>query len=1008
MMLNIRLFGGFHILDEDGRALAIATPRMQSLIAYLLLHQDSPQPRQQIAVQLWPETGEAQARTNLRNLHHRLKSAFPTLEGRILQEHGALQWPLGEEAWLDVAAFRASVAEAKSSGGVPLAALQRAVDLYRGDLLPGCYDDWILPLREELRQAYLDVLERLVLLLEAQGDHRLAIDYAQLSLRNDPLNEVIYRHLIRLHGLSGDRTGGLRVYHTCAAVLEQALGVEPSAATRQTYLALLEEPATEPAPAKAGPPAASKGSLPYPLTSFIGREKEVEEVLRLLQSNRLLTLTGAPGAGKTRFGLEVAARLRKDASQQTEPFPDGVWWVDLTASTDLASITQAVAGALGVQENLEASPSQTLITWIGEHELLLVLDNAEHVMDALANFISAALRACPLLRFMITSREVLSIAGEVAWNIPPMSYPGPHKTHTPDSLWRYEAVRLFVERASAAMPTFRLAPHNAAAVAQICTHLEGIPLAIELAAARVKMMTAEQIAARIQEALLRLLRSGRGGGPEHHQTIEAAIAWSYQLLSEKERMLLRRLSVFSGGFSLEAAEQVALCCSPGDAQDAMQAGEVLELLSRLIDRSLVKVTASELAHAARYTLLEMIRQYADERLQEAGEVDSTRKRHAGYCVLLAEEADRNVRGPQQAAWLQRLEADHDNLRKALHWAVESGQEETALRLVNSLWQFWDIRGYFREGREWLRRALEMGFARTALRAKAFKGAGALAWSQSDYGEARERMLDSLEIYRQLGEPRDLAVGLFNMGLVTYSQGDYALAEPTLRESLTLFQSLDHKQGIANALNSLGVIADARGDFQSARQLYEESLATRRTLGDQRGMAISCGNLGMAAMHLGDFDEAAHFLGESLQRYTEIGDKRGSATTLNELGQLAHLQGQSALAYRHCWQALVLWQELGSRGGLATSFEGIAMAAAKAPAADHAFLVSAVQLLRVAETLRAVANTPLPPSDEPPVRQALDRLRERLGPDAFARAWQQARHMEQEQAIAAASMISQAE
>jgi len=1010
MMLTIQVFRSFSVKDEDGRVMEIATPRMQSLMAYLLLHQGSPQSRQQLAARLWPETGEAQARTNLRNLIHRLKIVFPTLEDYIQEERGALLWRLGANTQLDVAEFQAAVVASKSPAGDPLAALERAARLYTGDLLPGCYDDWILPYREELHQAHLNVLERLVVLLEERGAYRLAVDYAQRYLRHDPLNEVIYRHLIRLHGLSGDRTGGLRVYQTCAAVLEQELGVEPSAATHEAYRLLLKDtgglaptPLAEPVAATVGP----QGTLPYPLTSFIGREGQIEEVLRLLDSTRLLTLTGAPGAGKTRFGLEVAARLREGPPGQAGRFPAGVWWVDLAASSDLTTVTQAAAAALRARENSEESLLQTLIGWIGERELLLALDNAEHVMDALEALSSGALRACPNLRLLVTSREALSIPGEVAWNVPPLSFPGPVAELTPESLIRYESVRLFVERAAAAMPTFRLTPRNAAAVAQICTRLEGIPLAIELAAARVKMMTVEQIAARMEEAL-RLLRSGRGSGLDRHQTLEAAITWSYRLLPDKERALFGRLAVFSGGFSLEAAEQVAVCSelsnAEREAERAIQPGEVLELLSRLIDRSLVKVVESELAQEARYTLLEMIRQYAGERLRETGEVEDARERHAGYCIMLVEEADQNVRGPQQAAWLRRLAAEHDNLRKALRWAVERGEEESALRLVNSLWQFWDIRGHYREGREWLRQALAMGSARTALRAKASKGAGALAWSKGDYAEAREYLSASLEIYRELGERRDVAVGLFNLGLVTYSQRDYAAAEPFLRESLAIFRVLEHKQGIANALNSLGVVAAAQGDFHTARTLYEESLSARRELGDQRGLAISYGNLGVVALRLGNLAEAQQSMDESLRRYGEIGDKRGSATTLNEMGQLAHRQGQPALAYQHFRQALVLWQELGSKEGLAATFEGIAMVAGEANTLDAALLFDVAQLLGAANFLRESADVSLLPSDAPLVRQAADLLREQLGQDAFARACEQGRRIEQEQAIATALRI----
>lgn len=1004
-MLSIQLLGHFCLSTGDGQVVETASPRLQSLLAYLLLHRSAPQPRQQVAAALWPETSEAQARTNLRNILHRLKQLLPELDAYVLDERGLLRWREDAPLALDVAAFEAAAAQAWTAGDnatsgsadAELHALEEAAQVYRGDLLPGCYDDWILPFREELHQTYLSVLERLASRLESQYKYRQSIQVAQRSLRHDPLNEAIYRQLIRLHGQCGDRAGGLRVYHTCAAVLEQELGVEPGVETQAAYRQLLKneyapvEAADPPAPLEAPQP---NHNLPYPLTSLIGRAEEIQAVVERLPLNRLFTLTGAPGAGKTRLGLEAAARLAAQAGL----FPGGVWWVDLSA-VSAAAVIGAVAAVLGVREKPGEALLETLIQGVGHRRLLLVLDNAEHIIEGVGAFAAAVLSACPHAQILVTSREALGVVGETTWAVPPLSFPplGPGPAHEPEAITRYEAVRLFVERAAAVLPTFQLTQRSAAAAAQICARLEGLPLAIELAAARVTLMTPEQIAARMDEAL-RFLTPRRGSSAAsgaRYRTLEAAVAWSYQLLGDSEKMLLRRLAVFSGGFTLEAAEQVAGRAEPGPnpGEADLPPGEVLDLLSRLIDKSLVKVMEGEQAGEARYRLLEMIRQYAQARLGEAGEDAAVQQRHACYYVSLVEAADPHLRGPEQGLRLNRLEREHDNLRQALRWAQSAQDEETALRLVASLWQFWDIRGYFKEGRQWLRAALALGSGQTPLRAKALKGAGALAWSQSDYAEARARMAESLAIYRELGEKRDLAVGLFNLALVTYSPGDYAAAVPLLEECLAIFKELNHQQGIANALNSLGVIAAAQGDYKAARPRYEESLAIRKELGDQRGLAIGFGNLGMTALKQGDVRDAEHYMNESLRLYQAIGDKRGEATVFNELGHLERLKGSPAAACARYQQAVAAWLELDSQEGLAAALEGTA-----AVCGQRGKTEAAVKLLAAASVLRIASGALRLPADQPEHERLVEELRGQLGERVFASAWSQGQVMLLEQAL----------
>src|SRR5579884_1453224 len=496
-------------------------------------------------------------------------------------------------------------------------------------------------------------------------------------------------------------------------------------------------------------------NLPVQLTSFIGREKEMEEIKRLLSRTRLLTLTGSGGCGKTRLAAQVGADLLAD-------FADGVWLVELAAIADPALVPQTVASTLGIREE----PGQRLLETLQQHlkpkSLLLLLDNCEHLSAACAQLAETLLQACPNLRILASSREALGIAGELAYRVPSLSLPELPRLPSAEAalvpaLARCEATRLFVERAALSYPGFALTEQNAPAVAQVCVRLDGIPLAIELAAARIKVLSADQIAARLDDRF-RLLTGGSRTALPRQQTLRALIDWSYDLLSEAERTLLRRLSVFLGGWTLEAAE--AVCADASHAPPraaAMGAGEhaaapleagsrenaggpvaaeaVLDLLSRLVDKSLVLVEESAEAEA-RYRLLETVRQYSRDRLMESEEARDLRCRHRDWFLTLAEGAERRLRGPDQVAWLNRLAQEHDNLRMALEWcrAEEDAGAEAGLRLAGALWRFWRVRGYLSEGRERLEAALAQASAseRTAQRAKALYGLAALAWGQGDY------------------------------------------------------------------------------------------------------------------------------------------------------------------------------------------------------------------------------------------------------------------------------------
>jgi predicted ATPase/class 3 adenylate cyclase len=485
-------------------------------------------------------------------------------------------------------------------------------------------------------------------------------------------------------------------------------------------------------------------NLPQQVTSFIGREAQVAEVKALLTKTRLLTLTGAGGSGKSRLSLQVAADLLDGEG-------DGVWLVELASLSDPTLVPQAVATVLGVKEAAGKSIQQSLVEWLRPKRLLLIFDNCEHLVAACASLAADILRHCPDVRIMASSREPLSVTGEQTYRVPSLSLPDPKKAQTAESLSQYEAVRLFIERAQAVQPTFSVTDANAPAVAQVCFHLDGIPLAIELAAARIRSLSAEEINRRLDQRF-RLLTGGSRDTLPRQQTLRALIDWSYDLLTEPEKALLRRLSVFAGGWTLSAAEVV---CAGEPVEDF----DVLDLLTALVDKSLV-IYEGDAAGGGRSRLLETVRQYAGDRLQEGGDVEARQERAAAWFLALAEEAEPQLTGPEQGVWLLRLDTEHDNLRASLSWYEKSAAGgEAGIRLAGALWRLWWTYGHFSEGRQWLGKALgktsgqeeAAGFGALTARSKALNGAGNLAEFQGDYVEARALHEESLAIKRQLGD-----------------------------------------------------------------------------------------------------------------------------------------------------------------------------------------------------------------------------------------------------------------
>jgi predicted ATPase/class 3 adenylate cyclase len=730
-------------------------------------------------------------------------------------------------------------------------------------------------------------------------------------------------------------------------------------------------------------------NLPSQPTSFIGREKEVAEIGALVAKVRLVTLTGTGGSGKTRLSLQVATDL-------LEGNRDGVWLVELAPLNNPELVPQAVALILGIQEQVGQPIRRTLLEWLSSKRLLLILDNCEHLVAACASLVADLLRGCPHIHILASSREALNVAGEQTYRVPSLAMPDPTQPQTGESLLQYAAVRLFIERAQAVQPAFTLNNTNANTIAQVCFHLDGIPLAIELAAARLRSMSVEEVNARLSNRF-RLLVGGSRTLLPRQQTLRALIDWSYELLTEAEKALLRRLSVFAGGWTLEAAEEV---CAGDDVED----GEVLDLLTGLVDKSLVLMETEE--HSARYRLLETVRQYAGDRLSEGGGEAAVRPRHAAWFLALAEQAEPQLWGPNQGVWLSRLDAEHDNLRAVLAWyewppeSSEAVAVETGLRLAGALRRFWSARGYLSEGRQWLGRVLERegggnptDSAALSHRAKALHGAGILAFIQADYAASRTLYEQSLTIRRSLGDQSGIAACLIHLGMVASYQGNQAAARALIEEGLTLSRQTGDTIGIASGLADLAFVTYNQGDYAAARIFQEESLALRRRLDDQAGIARGLGNLGLIAYGQGDFASARALHEESLALYRELGDPGGIARGLGNIGAVASAQGDFVSAQALLEECLTLYRQVGNRTGIAYCLEGIA-----GVVQEQSRQQRRVQLYGATDALREAIGSPLTHFGLEKKERLLSVARAVLGDAAFTAAWAVGRAMTLDQAV----------
>lgn len=886
--LRVYLFGHFRMESQAG-PVHLPTRKVEALLAYLILN-PGPHSREHLAALLWGNTTDARARASLRNALSILRRK--TSRDLVLSDRATVQANSSSPLWVDALDFKSQASRFLDSPAPEPKAVD--LELYSDDLLVDFYEDWVLIERQGLRALYLKTLLEFTQQMRSASEYEHAIQYAHRAIAVDAANERAHQHLMFCYVAQGKRSAALRQYEACRRALQDELVVEPSPETE-----MLKD-WIEQASAEGNSLAASITNLPIYLTSFIGRQREMAQVKQLLSTERLLTLTGAGGSGKTRLAVQAATDL-------VDTFRDGVWWIELAALAEGALVPRSIAKGLGVSEVPRQPVRETLVNFLRPKQLLLVLDNCEHLSAACANLAERLLSACPDLTILATSREALRISGERVWSVPTLSLPDRARSPRPEQLLQYEAIRLFVERAESVRRDFALSDQNANVVEKICRRLDGMPLALELAAAHVKALTVQQILRRLDDAFRLLTRSNRTV-LARHQTLQAAIDWSYELLSQKEQMLFRRLAVFSAGWTLKAAEIVC-------AGERLKEREVFDLLSNLVDKSLVEMHAR--GEEARYRMLQTVHHYSREKLLASGEAETTRKRHFEYFYRLVEAANPHLgfflSDVDMLDWLRSVDPETDNLRAALQWSLEEkGSAEDGLRMASQLHWFWFVRSHFAEGRAWLARLLEKSAGTLAVvQSQALLTAGYLACWQGDFASGQAPLEEAHRLYRQMEDGRGIAFSLHGLGMAAMGAGNPGKGRAFFEKSLQIARTVGDKPLASFALHFLAIMESYQGEYVLASSHFEECMAlTQEIGGNQQAVAFSLFHLARIARLQGDYSQAQTQLTESLHRFQQINDRRGIGYTLAGFAILAAVQGKLQRATRLAGAILALQSNVG--------------------------------------------------------------------------------------------------
>lgn len=992
-LLQVQLLGDFRLSYAGETLTTLNAERPQSLLAYLLLHRHAPQPRHYLAFQLWPDSSESQARSNLRNLLHSLRHTLPNADTFLLTDAQTLQWNPQAPFTLDVADFEKALtcAEQTSDPAAVRRYLEEAITAYGGDLLPGNYDDWLSGRREELRRQQIDALHKLIRLLEQAGDYRTALRYTQRLLQQDVLDEASYVLQMRLYAFLGERAAIRRVYQSCVEVLARELEVDPSPTTQAAYEQYLRLPSLALPTAlpdrtalAAGTPDATPSAvtaesmapeqpcpllvnrpraLPTPRTTFLGRRRELAEIaLRLADSAcRLITVTGPGGVGKTRLALE-------SAKGHQPVFADGVAFVPLAPLEAVEQIITALADALNLTSQEMATPKEQILYYLRPKTMLLVLDNFEHLLDG-TELLSTILDEAAGLKLLVTSRERLNLQEEWIFELGGLPVLAEQTAYGEEQA----SVALFLQSAQRVRPDFSPTPADQEAIRQICQLVDGMPLGIELAATWVRILACPEIVHEIQRSLDFLSTTLRNL-PARHRSLRAVFDQSWGLMTAQEQQVFRQLACFRGGFTRAAAEQVV--------------GATLPMLATLADKSLLQQMSS-----GRFGLHQLLHHYAQERLEEAGETATTRQQHLCFFLAYAEgDGPTYVRSP---AWLAQIAAEYENLWMALQWAATGGTVESGLRLAFSLHVYWEMRGYWREEYEWLTRLLALPTAGppTLIRARVLTHAGKSAQHLVDAATAVGYYTTSLAIARQHQSVPDMVMALIGLG---DSQQEHAVARTYYTESLALSRDVGFREGEARALTCLGHLASGAGDYAGATALYQEALAIQQALGDQLAATGLLRNLGIGAFTQQAYQQAETIYEECLRTYRTLGNQPGVVAVLNDLADVALAYGNYEKANLLYGESLSRAYELGSKWNIAWSFESLARVAVSEEAyARAAFLFGA------AEHLFQHISARLRLDDMTEHERLVAIVRANLPPQTFAAQRQQGAHAPIEQAMTCA-------
>ncbi len=980
--LRIGLLGSFY-LSLGNQILPTQAQRRKKasdVIKLLALQPEQRLHREQVLDALWPDLDEKSGMNNLhQNLYHARRMLEPGLSKGsrshfLTFEHETLVLYAGGPVEVDYSEFLRLVSQARRQEDVAL--YEAAVGLYRGDLLPGdIYEDWTEPQRDQARSLYLATLLELAQLLERRGDLARACRFLEQAIAKEPTTEAAHRAMIQILARTGRRMEAIRQFQALREALVRELGEEPDEHTRAVYEQVLQQLQSPPKQSIPAEPAQAQGWVPVPLSPLIGREAALEETLQLLSTTRCLTLTGAAGSGKTRLAQELATRLQGQ-------YAGGVWWVELVALSEAQMILPAIAQTLGVHGTSQP-PLKSILERLRSHKSLLVLDNCEHLIDGCAETAIQLLKSLPELQLLATSRESLGIVGEIAWVVAPLEVPGQEADMRPEDLNRFESVRFLLERIRQHRPHYQPSAHHSVYLAQICRRLDGLPLALELAATWVGTLPLEQIVARLDNSL-RLLTRGKRGGERHHQTLEAALQWSYNLLSELEKNLFVRLSVFVGSWSLEAAEM--LC----DYQ-VFETGELAEWHARLVRTSMV--LALEEDPQLRFRMLEPVRQFGLAQLEAQGLTGATRKRLLEWYLTEATRIAPKLIGAEQAQWYSYLSTEYENLRAVLWWS-QRAEVELGLQLAARLWRFWQVKGHAQEMLAWFEETLPRAIqVPPATLAEAYNAAGIMARTCGRYALSFDYLERALTTRRVLGDRRGEAIALNNLAVSARDQGDYPRVEYYVRQSLAIAQEMGDKNLEALGLMNLGVALRGQAQNEAAKAHFQRSLAIFGVLGEKRSVAALLNYLGNLAQDQGHWQEAHRLYQQSLELNQELGDFWGLGISTHNLAALWCEQQEYSRAWEMLLQSLTHYRSAGVRHGLNECFETLARIALKRGGFEQA-----AWALGVLDQLEKSMGLAVSPEQKGLRKQMVVELTMTIGRPAFAQAYQGGRSVHLEDAF----------